>query len=159
MGRPRTPDRFYYADLPFEAQVSSPYEHLLVASSSNLHVDGYFPSPAYSDPLPDNMVEDREEVTEERRSHQEFDSVPLNDEEVKPKPTVHYPEVLSTAKPALGTFDSDIQSSRPSSIGGTDEEDSEDYDWSGEDDLVDEEARFVKQMGVKTEETGWSFKR
>ncbi|KAJ3760988.1 Mechanosensitive ion channel-domain-containing protein [Lentinula raphanica] len=46
------------------------------------------------------------------------------------------------------------------SLAGTDdEEDESDYDWSGEDDLVDEEAKFEQQMGVKPKRTGWGFKR
>ncbi|KAJ4472105.1 Mechanosensitive ion channel-domain-containing protein [Lentinula aciculospora] len=46
------------------------------------------------------------------------------------------------------------------SLAGTDdEEDESDYDWSGEDDLVDEEAKFEHQMGVKPKRTGWGFKR
>ncbi|KAH7869025.1 uncharacterized protein C8R40DRAFT_1177155 [Lentinula edodes] len=46
------------------------------------------------------------------------------------------------------------------SLAGTDdEEDDSDYDWSGEDDLVDEEAKFEQQMGVKPKKTGWGFKR
>ncbi|KAJ3734469.1 Mechanosensitive ion channel-domain-containing protein [Lentinula guzmanii] len=46
------------------------------------------------------------------------------------------------------------------SLAGTDdEEDHSDYDWSGEDDLVDEEAKFEQQMGVRSKRTGWGFKR
>ncbi|KAF9535054.1 Mechanosensitive ion channel-domain-containing protein [Crepidotus variabilis] len=49
--------------------------------------------------------------------------------------------------------------SRPGSIAGTDDEDSEDYDWSDEDDLVDEAAKFEGQMGHKPKREGFSFKR
>lgn len=45
------------------------------------------------------------------------------------------------------------------SAAGTDEEDYDDYDWSDEEDLVDEEAKFEQKMG-KTDQLGrhW-FKR
>ncbi|KAJ6627437.1 hypothetical protein B0H10DRAFT_1779807 [Mycena sp. CBHHK59/15] len=47
-----------------------------------------------------------------------------------------------------------------SSLQGTDEEDNDDdYDWSGEDDLVDEEAKFEERMGNKVKKSGWGFKR
>ncbi|KIK65665.1 hypothetical protein GYMLUDRAFT_159395 [Collybiopsis luxurians FD-317 M1] len=46
------------------------------------------------------------------------------------------------------------------SLAGTDdEEDDSDYDWSGEDDLVDEEAKFEHKMGVQRKKTGWGLKR
>jgi hypothetical protein len=42
---------------------------------------------------------------------------------------------------------------------GTDEgDDSEDYDWSAEEDLVDEAAKFESKMGISSQ-TQWSFKR
>lgn len=37
--------------------------------------------------------------------------------------------------------------SHPPSIAGTDDEDYDDYDWSDEEDLVDEEAKFEQKMG------------
>lgn len=66
-------------------------------------------------------------------------------------------EALKT--PPLLQGDSDPFISHPSSVAGTDEEDYDDYDWSDEEDLVDEEAKFEQKMG-KTDklERHW-FKR
>jgi len=79
------------------------------------------------------------------------------------RPTVHYPDDLDRGPGPTPThrwyYSSDGLNSRPSSIVGTDDEDSEDYDWSGEEDLADEEAKFEERMGVRNEPTGWSFKR
>ena len=71
---------------------------------------------------------------------------------------VHYVDELDDP-PRTHRFDT-IPQSRASSIAGTDEEDSEDeYDWSGEEDLVDEEAKFEQAMGVKKKKKGWGFSR
>ncbi|KAF9569455.1 hypothetical protein CPC08DRAFT_623518 [Agrocybe pediades] len=76
---------------------------------------------------------------------------PSDPEEVIRPPAVPYPYIRQ---------DSDAFSSRASSIGATDDEDdSSDYDWSGEEDLVDEEAKFGKKMGVKTKRSGFGPKR
>ncbi|KAI0091770.1 Mechanosensitive ion channel-domain-containing protein [Irpex rosettiformis] len=47
--------------------------------------------------------------------------------------------------------------SRSPSIAGTDDEDG-DYDWSGEEDLVDEEAKFEQNMGVAKKQR-WGFRK
>jgi hypothetical protein len=39
-----------------------------------------------------------------------------------------------------------FQGDLDSSVAGTDEEDSDDYDWSDEEDLVDEEAKFEQKI-------------
>ncbi|PPQ77268.1 hypothetical protein CVT25_010850 [Psilocybe cyanescens] len=88
--------------------------------------------------------------------------VSLNDEQRnRPPKIVQFPDGFD--KPATMPYpfltqDSDIFSSRASSIAGTDDE-SEDYDWSDEEDLVDEEAKFGKQMGQKTVRKGWGIRR
>ncbi|KAF8623440.1 hypothetical protein AX15_006382 [Amanita polypyramis BW_CC] len=78
---------------------------------------------------------------------------PINlsrDSDVRPRPLVHYidePIENKPTRPVYAKTESfDMLSSRASS--GTDD-DSTDYDWSGEDDLVDEEARYEKKMGIK----------
>ncbi|KAG6918222.1 hypothetical protein DXG01_015815 [Tephrocybe rancida] len=81
----------------------------------------------------------------------------------KPRPTVHYTDDhgnITTPAPAYVRTDTfDGMSSRASSI-ATDDEDSEDYDWSGEEDLVEEEAKFEERMGVsKPKSKGWGIKR
>jgi hypothetical protein len=67
-------------------------------------------------------------------------------------------EALKT--PPLLRGDSDPFISHPPSVAGTDEEDYDGYDWSDEEDLVDEEAKFEQKMGGKTDklERHW-FKR
>ena len=45
------------------------------------------------------------------------------------------------------------------SLGTDDGEDSSEYDWSAEEDLVDEAAKFESQMGKKGKRKAWSFKR
>ncbi len=86
---------------------------------------------------------------------QDPDSELEHDQKPSVKPSVHYPEdvqgpPLSSARPtSFPRFDSGfevVSGSRTSSTAGTDDEDEEDdYDWSGEEDLVDEEAKFDKQ--------------
>ncbi|KAH7888056.1 Mechanosensitive ion channel-domain-containing protein [Phlebopus sp. FC_14] len=78
-----------------------------------------------------------------------------------PKPTVHYPDDVDRG-PAPQYFNSPPRvDSHTSSIAGTDdeEEEEEEFDWSGDDDLVDEEAKFEKQMGVKLKSQRWSIWR
>lgn len=79
-------------------------------------------------------------------------------DEKAPLKGVHYPSDLDSLphRPAIVRVDSDAPS-----VAGTDEEYEEDsdYDWSGEEDLVDEEAKFEEQMGKKTKQKGWGFKR
>ncbi|KAI9001298.1 Mechanosensitive ion channel-domain-containing protein [Trametes punicea] len=73
----------------------------------------------------------------------------------KAKHAVHYSDDVHPSNnlpspPAVDKFEPELISSRASSIAGTDDDDDEDaYDWSGEEDLVDEEAKFEHAMGVK----------
>jgi hypothetical protein len=69
-----------------------------------------------------------------------------------PPPTSH--SLPPFARTESG-FDS-IRSQSPS-FAGTDDED-EDYDWSGEEDLVDEEAKFEQNMGVAKKQR-WGFRK
>jgi len=46
------------------------------------------------------------------------------------------------------------------SIADTDDgEDDEDYDWSTDEDLIDQEAKFEQQMGMKKRRKGWGPRR
>ncbi|KAF8351314.1 Mechanosensitive ion channel-domain-containing protein [Amanita rubescens] len=71
--------------------------------------------------------------------------------EKRPRPLVHYSDDVHDGKPRRPDYhraaSSDTLSPRPPSLAGTDD-DSDEYDWSGEDDLVDEEAKFDKNMGL-----------
>ncbi|KAF9246905.1 Mechanosensitive ion channel-domain-containing protein [Melanogaster broomeanus] len=77
------------------------------------------------------------------------------------KPTVHYPEdVYHGPSPLYYNSPPRVESRAPSVAGTEDEdEDEEDFDWSGEEDLLDEEAKFEKQMGVKLKSQRWGFWR
>jgi hypothetical protein len=82
--------------------------------------------------------------------------------DIDEKPKVHYNDNVGPAPSYHGRNDStDMFQSRASSVAGTDDEydDDEDYDWSGEEDLVDEEAKFEERMGVKPKKKGWGPKR
>jgi hypothetical protein len=86
------------------------------------------------------------------------------------KPTVHYladvdlPDKSESAaghhyRPPLK-----LTESRASSVAGTDderdEEDGEDYDWSAEEDMENQEVEFEKRMGVNlAKPKGWGIKR
>lgn len=85
------------------------------------------------------------------------------------KPTVHYPDDLHRGSAPgfqnrepfrLDSGVSEPLSSRaPSLAGSDDEEDEAGYDWSDEEDLLDEEAKYEKKMGVKQKRTGCSCAR
>lgn len=67
------------------------------------------------------------------------------------RPTVHYPDNVTRA-PSPSYFNTPPKiDTVPSSTAGSDAEDEEDddFDWSGDDDLAEEEAKFEKQTGVK----------
>lgn len=84
---------------------------------------------------------------------------PMTQDEKAPIKGVHYPPDLNSPpahRPAIIRVDSDIPS-----VAGTDDEYEEDsnYDWSGEEDLVDEEVKFENQMGKKLKPKGWGPRR
>lgn len=81
---------------------------------------------------------------------------------------VHYPsEVQNTTEhvhhPTPGPLAQENSgSATPSVIDVTDDEEhfeAEDYDWSGDDDLVDEELKFEEKLGNREHRSGWGFKR
>jgi hypothetical protein len=90
------------------------------------------------------------------------------DTDVDRKPSaVHYPSDVKQAPDdhhtghALPHVDSRA-SSRPPSVAGTDDEgsDEDDYDWSGEEDLVDEAAKFEQKIGnAKAKRKRWGFRK
>lgn len=94
------------------------------------------------------------------RSEKQNDS---RDNDVRSRPLVHYSDEVTEDKPRRPahqrTQSSDLLSSRAPSVATTDDE-SDDYDWSAEDDLVDEEARYEKKMGL-TDQTHqrWGVRR
>lgn len=105
------------------------------------------------------------QMDENEKHHIPDEKQPVDAEETKPahpKATVHYTDNVSpidghgyTSRPVR--FDSPDLPSRAPSLAPSDEDyDEDDYDWSTEDDLVDEEAKkFEKQMGVKQKRSGF----
>ncbi|KAF5363319.1 hypothetical protein D9756_000581 [Leucocoprinus leucothites] len=152
-------------ELPTSGIASPPYKP--VASSSNLRFllrdenDNYVeypPNPIYRSASQVNLLEE-ELMGEKNEEHHSTRREETLVEDEKQKPSVHYPENIKPFQYAGMRQDSDFMSSRASSFTGPEDEDSEDYDWSGEEDLVDEEVKFEKQMGVKTKPKGWGPRR
>ncbi|KAA1466007.1 hypothetical protein DENSPDRAFT_766710 [Dentipellis sp. KUC8613] len=89
------------------------------------------------------------------------------DDKTRVKPSVHYHEDVGPAPtyratpPRTDTDELYKIHSRASSFAETDDEEdeSEDYDWSNEEDLVDEETKFEAQMGRAQQKKGWGFRR
>ncbi|KAJ7755678.1 Mechanosensitive ion channel-domain-containing protein [Mycena maculata] len=81
----------------------------------------------------------------------------VEDEKGKTRASVHYPADISAPDHPEHDHHS-APHSAASSVVGTDDED-EDYDWSDEEDLVDEEAKFEERMGNPHKKSGWGFKR
>lgn len=147
-------------ELPRSGPTSPPYQS--VPSSSNLHYTHgnnsyrtYSSVPSYRSVSHSNLSEPL--MKAERDQHEPRRGETLTEDE-KPKLSVHYKENIKPFQIAGQRQDSsgDYMSSRASSFS---EDDSSDYDWSGEEDLVDEEAKFEKKMGLKTKPQGWGVKR
>lgn len=82
----------------------------------------------------------------------------VDDEKGKHKASVHYAADMQDEHHEHEHNHSAPQSVA-SSIAGTDDEGDGDYDWSDEEDLVDEEAKFEQRMGNAPKKSGWGFKR
>ncbi|KAL4259158.1 EF-hand domain-containing protein [Pleurotus pulmonarius] len=140
-------------DLNNAALPSPPYRR--DPSSSNLHlhnIPGLSPyaihdqeSPAYAS---------RSTVMVNEKSHFVKDEPPL-------KPSVHYPEDVRGQAPGYFREDSiAMLSSRPASIATTDDEfDEDEFDWSGDEDLRDQQQDYQRRIGNKPKPKGWGFKR
>lgn len=149
--RPNFPADLFSTSAEELALTSPPYRP--VASTSNLHED-LSPSPAYYPSVAHPMP-----VEEKRRS------LPIQPEpscEARtPRPTVHYGDDHGNVRTPAYTRENTLEfiSSR-ASIMTTDDEESEDYDWSGEEDLVEEETKFEGRMGgSKSKAKGWGIRR
>lgn len=161
--QPSTPADFFSTSTE-DLRVSSP-PYRPVASTSNLHLDSYEfpPSPAYY--VSTTKVNEMPDEKAATRSLDEPEPHPNDYDTKSTRPTVHYNDALTRGvEPAPGYTRTDsndlLPSSKASSIAGTDDEDSVDYDWSGEEDLVDEEAKFEERMGgSKPKRKGWGPKR
>jgi hypothetical protein len=87
----------------------------------------------------------------------EADEAP-NEKKGKIRASVHYPADI-VVPPHVTEHDHQSLQSAASSVAGTDDEDDGEYDWSDEEDLVDEEAKFEERMGNAPKKSGWGFKR
>ncbi|KAK7061385.1 EF-hand domain-containing protein, partial [Favolaschia claudopus] len=128
---------------------SPPYKRQ--ASRTNLLPErGPSPSPSYKSTFMPNAIH-------------ETDS-PVEKEKEKGR-AVHYPEAIVLPPPPIPAHAAERDRDRhsihsvASSAANTDDEDDEDYDWSDEEDLVDQEAKFEERMGTAPKKKGWSFKR
>ncbi|KAF9500178.1 hypothetical protein BDN71DRAFT_1440755 [Pleurotus eryngii] len=140
-------------DLNNAALPSPPYRR--DPSSSNLHllnIHGLSPyaihdqeSPAYAS---------RSTVMVNEKSHLVNDEPPL-------KPSVHYPEDVRAQAPVYFREESiAMLSSRPASIATTDDEfDEDEFDWSGDEDLRDQQEEYQRRIGNKPKPKEWGFKR
>ncbi|KAJ7499303.1 Mechanosensitive ion channel-domain-containing protein [Mycena latifolia] len=82
------------------------------------------------------------------------------DEKGKTKASVHYEADVHDDHAHDHEHDNhSVPHSAASSVAGTDDEEHADYDWSDEDDLVDQEAKFEERMGSTKKRSGWGFKR
>ena len=122
-------------------------------------------TPAYRSRV-DLMVDYRESVLDEKINDVGIER-PGDDDDLKdaqPKPSVHYPAHVNEAS-APGYFQHTPPKleSRASSILGIDDEhengEGDDYNWSGEEDLEDQQAEYEKHLGVKLKPQGWGIKR
>ncbi|KAG2119101.1 Mechanosensitive ion channel-domain-containing protein [Suillus discolor] len=72
------------------------------------------------------------------------------------KPSVHYHEDVISPSATGSYFGFPKSDSRQSS---DDEDEEDEFDWSGDEDLNNEEAEFEKKMGVKIKSRGWGIIR
>ena len=124
-------------------------------SSSNLVLEDFqrLQSPAYRprvDLTDDENYDGKYDVHETESPGDRADIVDA-------KSTVHYPHQLPGYAPPMP------DAIAPSMIGTDeeheDEEDGEDYDWSADEDLDEQQVEFEKQMGIKRKPRGWGFTR
>lgn len=141
-------------DLP-----SPPYKR--VPSASNLK-SGAQPTPPYRSSSSIDLME-KPVLDDKGRFPEQHDA---SNEQQNAKPTVHYHQDTNSPAPEYAggpsrTNSFPLQHSRQPSYATSDdgEDDDEDYDWSAEEDLVDEEAKFESQMGIKQKRKGWGPKR
>lgn len=159
--RPRPPDlNLFNLDDPVLTIPSPPYKRN--PSNSNLFFGAIAEaSPAYKSrsnlDLPNEstpMVEDVPETHERREKEPSDEDAPRS----KPKTARFQEDVRSPTTSLHPTFArTETMETDVSSIADTDDDDDY-YDWSGEDDLVDEEAKFEESMGV-AKARRWGFRK
>lgn len=164
-------DRLFDTDDLQPALPSPPYKK--VASSSNLAHEYDQQTPPYRSnqnlPLMSDSEYDEKAAARANEKRRESDERPNEHEHGdghRPKPSVHYPSEMPapTYRTMSGTGSTTVEEenpframhSRQSSFATDDGSDDDDeFDWSAEEDLADEEAKFQQQMGTRTRARGW----
>lgn len=162
------PDRLFDTDDLQPALPSPPYKK--VASSSNLAREYDQQTPPYRSNQNLPLMSDSEYAARADEKRRESDERRHELEHAaghRPKPSVHYPSEMPapTYRTMSGNAPTTIDEenpfrptlhSRTSSFATDDGSDNDDeFDWSGEEDLADEEAKFQQQMGTRTRARGW----
>ncbi|KAG1857229.1 Mechanosensitive ion channel-domain-containing protein [Suillus tomentosus] len=131
------------------------------SSTTQLVLDRYPSQESFADRSQVNFMSNYETNIERspQRSGQESGSHPSQASITQTgtqKPFVHYHEdVISSS--ATGSY---LGFPKSDSRQSSDDEDEEDeFDWSGDEDLINEEAKFEKKMGVKIKSRGWGIIR
>jgi hypothetical protein len=171
--RPSLSQVFHTTDADDEAAPTPPYTHTTFnrdrQGTVTSHGDLLPPqdSPAYRSTATLGMPPPR--LSEEEHANGHGHNTGNEHTLVDRKPLVHYPsDTKSPPSPDHHSFalpgraDTGL-SSHASSIAGTDDEDYNDedeyYDWSGEEDLLDEEAKYEKNMTSVHKKRRWGFRR
>jgi len=123
-------------------------------------------TPAYRSRV-DLMVDYHNKMHDEKGNDVGIVERPGDDGDLRaaqPKPSVHYPaHVNETSTPGYFQHTTHKLESRASSILGTDDEhedeDVDDYNWSAEEDLEDQQVEYEKHLGVTPKPKGSGFKR
>jgi len=136
---------------PYRPTASSSNLRFLLPDGNNSYTE-YLPTPIYrhSSHNETEFMGKNQQRTKKEEVHLAYE---------KQKPFVYYPENVRPSPHAGMRQDSDFMSSRAASLAGPEDGDSKDYDWSAEEDLVDEEVKFEKQMGIKAKPRGWGPRR
>lgn len=170
--RLRPPPSFAPHDPLFVSDDTSEEDHFVNSTTSSLFQPGSSTSQLVLDRYPSqdsvayrsqvNLMSDYEKNVHKspQSSRQESgDSYPsqvsITQAETQ-KPSVHYHEDV-ISPPATGSY---LGFPKSDSRQSSDDEDEEDeFDWSGDEDLNNEEAKFEKKMGVKIKPRGWGIIR
>lgn len=168
-------DRLFGIDNDFQpALPSPPYKQF--ASTSHLPLEYDAQTPPYHSSQDQPLMSDHDQLVDEKKF--QFEPEPertqKRDQDHKTKHSVHYPADVDapayrSRAPSDFTASGDANAAgleRPGLFGhgrqdsfATDVSDEdEDYDWSAEEDLIDEETKFEERMGRKTRPRGW-FRR
>ncbi|KAG0699854.1 Mechanosensitive ion channel-domain-containing protein [Suillus ampliporus] len=162
-GKTPSSPSFALHDPLFTSDDNSEEDHVVNSTPSSLYQPG--PSTSTSHlvdryPSQESIAYRSRDVESPRQSRKEGgDSHPSEAGATRTgtkKPSVHYHEDVDSP-PATGSY---FNFPKVDPHQSSDEEDEEDeFDWSGDEDLDNEEAKFEKKMGVKIKPRGWGIIR